>query len=194
ICSKNGLSSPLTTMARVLSWPSAGWATRTMRAAAIDPQNAVMVSLPCEWHGAKTETPGVGGRRTASIPPPSLAKLSVDGKTRDGEAAAVSAAAAGRSRAMTILECRGLTKHFGAIHALDDVSLAVSAGEVVGLMGDNGAGKSTLVKIVAGNFPPSAGTLLIDGRPASFARPSAARQSGIEVVYQDLALCDNLPA
>jgi len=95
---------------------------------------------------------------------------------------------------MPILELQGVSKHFGAIHALDDVSLTVSAGEVVGLMGDNGAGKSTLVKVVAGNFPPTAGRLLVDGRPTVFARPSEARESGIEIVYQDLALCDNLPA
>ena len=95
---------------------------------------------------------------------------------------------------MPVLECQGISKHFGAIHALDDVSLTVSAGEVVGLMGDNGAGKSTLVKIVAGNFPPTAGRLLVDGRPTVFDGPSAARESGVEIVYQDLALCDNLSA
>src|SRR5262245_50074107 len=95
---------------------------------------------------------------------------------------------------MSILECRGISKHFGAIPALDDGSLTIAAGEVVGLMGDNGAGKSTLVKIVAGNFPPTAGTLLVEGRPTAFARPSEARESGIEIVYQDLALCDNLTA
>ena len=95
---------------------------------------------------------------------------------------------------MPILECQGISKHFGAIHALDDVSLTISAGEVVGLMGDNGAGKSTLVKIVAGNFPPTDGRLLVDGQPTVFEGPSAARRNGIEIVYQDLALCDNLPA
>src|SRR5215475_8517724 len=95
---------------------------------------------------------------------------------------------------MPILELHRISKHFGAIHALDDVSLAISAGEVVGLMGDNGAGKSTLVKIVAGNFPPSAGRLLVDGRPTVFDVSSSARESGNEIVYQDLALCDNLAA
>jgi simple sugar transport system ATP-binding protein len=95
---------------------------------------------------------------------------------------------------MPILELRAVSKHFGAIHALDDVSLTIDAGDVVGLMGDNGAGKSTLVKIVAGNFPPTAGTLLVDGRPTVFDGPLAARRSGVEIVYQDLALCDNLPA
>src|SRR5262245_44429955 len=95
---------------------------------------------------------------------------------------------------MPILECHGISKHFGAIHALDDVSLTVSAGEVVGVLGANGAGKSTLVKIVAGNFPPTSGKLFVDDRPAAFAHPSEARERGIEIVYQDLALCDNLPA
>jgi simple sugar transport system ATP-binding protein len=65
---------------------------------------------------------------------------------------------------------------------------------VVGLMGDNGAGKSTLVRIVAGNFRPSAGTMAMQGRPIVFHRPTDAREAGIEIVYQDLALCDNLSA
>jgi simple sugar transport system ATP-binding protein len=95
---------------------------------------------------------------------------------------------------MAVLELSGVSKHFGAIQALIDVSLTLQAGEVVGLMGDNGAGKSTLVKIVAGNYPPSAGTLTMQGRPVSFHKPSDAREQGIEIVYQDLALCDNLTA
>src|SRR5262245_62558429 len=95
---------------------------------------------------------------------------------------------------MTILECQRISKHFGAIEALDEVTLTVLAVELVGLMAVQDACKSTLVKIVAGNFPPSAGTLLVDGMPAVFARPAEARERGIEIVYQDLALCDNLPA
>lgn len=95
---------------------------------------------------------------------------------------------------MAILELAGISKHFGAIHALTDVSLTLRSGEVVGLMGDNGAGKSTLVKIIAGNFPPSAGSLTMLGRPVHFHKPSDARGQGIEIVYQDLALCDNLTA
>ena len=95
---------------------------------------------------------------------------------------------------MTRLELSGISKHFGAIQALLDVSLILRPGEVVGLMGDNGAGKSTLVKIVAGNYPPSSGTLAIEGRPVAFHKPSDARAEGIEIVYQDLALCDNLTA
>ena len=95
---------------------------------------------------------------------------------------------------MMALEIAGLTKRFGAIEALTDVSLAIEAGEVVGLMGDNGAGKSTLVKMVAGNFPPSSGEIRLDGRVTHFHSPDDARIKGIEVVYQDLALCDNLTA
>jgi len=95
---------------------------------------------------------------------------------------------------MTVLELSHVSKHFGAIHALNEVSLSLRAGEVVGLMGDNGAGKSTLVKIIAGNFPPSAGTMTMQGQSVSFHKPVDARTRGVEIVYQDLALCDNLSA
>src|SRR5215468_9086916 len=95
---------------------------------------------------------------------------------------------------MRILELRGISKNFGAIHALTDVCFAVDAGEVIGLMGDNGAGKSTLVKIIAGNFSPSAGQILIRGEVRDLRSPRDARAEGIEIVYQDLALCDNLTA
>ncbi len=95
---------------------------------------------------------------------------------------------------MAVLELSGISKNFGAIQALDDVSLSLGEAEVVGLMGDNGAGKSTLVKIIAGNFRPSHGTIMIDGREVHFNRPIEARQHGVEIVYQDLALCDNLTA
>ena len=95
---------------------------------------------------------------------------------------------------MAILELAGVSKHFGAIQALVNVSLSLDAGEVVGLMGDNGAGKSTLVKIVAGNHAQSGGTMALEGRPVHFHKPSDARKSGIEIVHQDLALCDNLSA
>jgi len=95
---------------------------------------------------------------------------------------------------MAVLELESITKHFGAIHALDDVSLTLLSGEVVGLMGDNGAGKSTLVKIIAGNYPPSHGAMRMEGRELVLHRPVEARQHGIEIVHQDLALCDNLTA
>jgi simple sugar transport system ATP-binding protein len=92
------------------------------------------------------------------------------------------------------LELADVSKNFGPIKALINVSMALESGQVVGLMGDNGAGKSTLVKVIAGNFQPSHGLIKIDGRAIEFRDPSEARQSGIEVVYQDLALCDNLTA
>jgi simple sugar transport system ATP-binding protein len=95
---------------------------------------------------------------------------------------------------VAVLELQRISKHFGAIEALSQVDFALDGGEIVGLMGDNGAGKSTLVKIVAGNYPPSDGTLAMQGRKVAFHKPSDAREEGIEIVYQDLALCDNLTA
>ncbi len=95
---------------------------------------------------------------------------------------------------MAVLELRHISKHFGAIEAVKDVSFELEAGEVVGLMGDNGAGKSTLVKMMAGNFRPSSGSLLMDGKEIVMHRPIEAREHGIEIVHQDLALCDNLTA
>ncbi|HRO13418.1 ATP-binding cassette domain-containing protein [Amaricoccus sp.] len=93
-----------------------------------------------------------------------------------------------------VLSLKGIAKHFGAIQALQGVDLELGRGEVLGLMGDNGAGKSTLVKIIAGSFAPSAGEMRIDGEEVTFARPVEAREKGVEIVYQDLALCDNLTA
>jgi simple sugar transport system ATP-binding protein len=93
-----------------------------------------------------------------------------------------------------VLSLRKISKNFGAIRALSDVDLDLDPGEVLGLMGDNGAGKSTLVKIIAGNFPPTSGDILLQDQPVHFHKPVEARQSGIEIVYQDLALCDNLTA
>jgi simple sugar transport system ATP-binding protein len=87
-----------------------------------------------------------------------------------------------------------MSKYFGAIHALNDVTLLLEPGQVVGLMGDNGAGKSTLVKIIAGNFRPTQGTMRMEGAELVFHRPIEARHHGIEIVHQDLALCDNLTA
>ncbi len=95
---------------------------------------------------------------------------------------------------MSVLELRGVSKSFGAIHALTGVDLRVESGQALGLMGDNGAGKSTLMKIIAGNFFPTRGTISLDGERVQFSRPIEARQKGIEIVYQDLALCDNLTA
>ena len=95
---------------------------------------------------------------------------------------------------MPVLQLTDISKSFGAIRALQEVSLMLEPGEVLGLMGDNGAGKSTLVKIIAGNFPPTTGQIMLEGQPVQFHKPVEARQRGIEIVYQDLALCNNLTA
>jgi simple sugar transport system ATP-binding protein len=92
-----------------------------------------------------------------------------------------------------LLEARGISKYFGAVTALDNVSLRLHRGEVLGVVGDNGAGKSTLMKILSGLYAPSRGELLFDGRPVHFASPKDARALGIEMVYQDLALAGNMP-
>src|SRR6266581_2700143 len=91
-----------------------------------------------------------------------------------------------------ILELRGITKAFGSVQALDDVDFEVRSGEVMALVGDNGAGKSTLIKCVAGIYPIDAGEILFDGKKTHVHGPKDAARLGIEVVYQDLALCDNL--
>ncbi|WP_210284886.1 ATP-binding cassette domain-containing protein [Mesorhizobium neociceri] len=95
---------------------------------------------------------------------------------------------------VSLLEVQGVGKSFGAIRALSDVSFSIEPGEVAGLMGDNGAGKSTMVKLISGNFPPSEGEIRVDGKACHFHKPLDARDEGIEVVYQDLALADNLTA
>jgi len=95
---------------------------------------------------------------------------------------------------MSILKLENISKNFGAIEALTNVNLTLNSGEVLGLMGDNGAGKSTLVKIIAGNFKQSSGQIIFEERQEEFSKPMDARDKGIEVVYQDLALCDNLTA
>lgn len=95
---------------------------------------------------------------------------------------------------MAVLELINISKHFGAIQAVNNVSFSLEPGEVVGLMGDNGAGKSTLVKMIAGNFLPSEGTLKMDDAEIILHRPVEARRHGIEIVHQDLALCNNLTA
>ena len=95
---------------------------------------------------------------------------------------------------MAIFELSNISKNFGAIQAVNDVSLSFDPGEVIGLMGDNGAGKSTLVKMIAGNFRPSHGSMRMEGRELVLHKPVEARQHGIEIVHQDLALCDNLTA
>jgi simple sugar transport system ATP-binding protein len=91
-----------------------------------------------------------------------------------------------------LLQLEGVSRSFGNVLALRDVDMHIGAAEAVGLIGDNGAGKSTLVRILSGVHPPTSGTIRLDGEPVSFASPLDARRSGIEMIYQDLALCDDL--
>lgn len=95
---------------------------------------------------------------------------------------------------MNVLEVDGLYKSFGAVRALAGVSFSLARGEVLAVLGDNGAGKSTLVKCIAGTHAPDAGRILVDGVEARFRSPRDARDRGIEMVYQDLALFGNLSA
>jgi D-xylose transport system ATP-binding protein len=91
-----------------------------------------------------------------------------------------------------ILQLRGISKSFGSVQALADVDFEVRSGEVMALVGDNGAGKSTLIKCVAGIHSADSGEILFDGKPVHIHSPKDAARLGIEIVYQDLALCDNL--
>jgi ABC-type sugar transport system ATPase subunit len=91
-----------------------------------------------------------------------------------------------------LLSVRNLTKVFGGLVAVDNVSFEVSRGEVVGLLGDNGAGKSTLIKCVSGVYRQEEGEIVFNGLPVQFATPMDARRVGIETIYQDLALANNL--
>jgi D-xylose transport system ATP-binding protein len=91
-----------------------------------------------------------------------------------------------------ILALRGVNKSFGPVHVLHDVDFVVRPGEVAALVGDNGAGKSTLIKCIAGIHPVDSGEMLFNGKPVSIHGPRDAGALGIEVVYQDLALADNL--
>lgn len=90
------------------------------------------------------------------------------------------------------LEVRNLSKHYGGIYALAEVSLAFRKGEVTAIVGDNGAGKSTLLKAICGALVPDSGQILVEGKEFEFRGPNDARQAGIETVHQDLALANNL--
>jgi len=93
---------------------------------------------------------------------------------------------------VSYLEAEGLRKHYGHVEALRGADFSISLGEVVALVGDNGAGKSTLVKTLSGAIQPDDGVITVDGQQINFDNPSAARRVGIETVYQDLALADEL--
>jgi ABC-type sugar transport system ATPase subunit len=91
-----------------------------------------------------------------------------------------------------LFQAVNLTKRFGGLTAVDNTSLDVSVGEVIGLVGDNGAGKSTFIKMIAGVYEPDEGEVFFEGRKVPFAGPRATRDLGIETIYQDLALAENL--
>lgn len=91
-----------------------------------------------------------------------------------------------------LLSMEGVSKSFGAVVALKDVTLQLPTGEITGLVGDNGAGKSTLIKMISGMLTPDSGSIEFLGKPANFASPADAREQGVETVYQDLALAGNL--
>jgi len=109
--------------------------------------------------------------------------------TASSQAAAVPGANGERR---PLLNLQGVSKHFGAVQALQDVDFHVGAGEVVALVGDNGAGKSTLVKTISGVGPADHGDFEFDGQPVTIHSPADSARIGIATVYQDLALCDNL--
>src|SRR5512142_729 len=92
------------------------------------------------------------------------------------------------------LQVVDLYKHFGGLVAVNRVSLEICPGEVVGLVGDNGAGKSTLIKMVSGVYRPDGGKIILKGNEVTFNTPMESRAAGIETIYQDLALCENLDA
>src|SRR5262245_32063138 len=94
--------------------------------------------------------------------------------------------------ATPLLEMHGIDKSFGPVQVLRDVSFTAYAGEVTALVGDNGAGKSTLVKCIGGIYPIDAGEVLFEGRQVAVHNPRDAATLGVEIVYQDLALCENL--
>jgi simple sugar transport system ATP-binding protein len=98
-----------------------------------------------------------------------------------------------RQPALRRLELRGIRKSFGGVHVLEDVDFHLEAGEVVGLLGDNGAGKSTLIKIITGVHQPDSGEILFNGQPVTDLTVPKARSLGIETVYQERALADQLP-
>jgi simple sugar transport system ATP-binding protein len=90
----------------------------------------------------------------------------------------------------SVLALKNIHKTFGGVIAVQDFSIAINPGEIVALVGDNGAGKSTLIKMISGVYTPTSGGILLEGREVTFKDATVAKQNGIEVVYQDLALCE----
>ena len=93
-----------------------------------------------------------------------------------------------------LVEMRGVNVAFGGVHAVEDVTIDLQAGEVVGLVGGNGAGKSTLMRVLSGARPADSGEIMIDGKPVVITNPRDAKAYNIETIYQTLALADNIDA
>lgn len=108
------------------------------------------------------------------------------------EAAIATAPAAMVSGAPLIIEMRAISKAFGAVQALNGVNFQLAPGEILGLVGDNSAGKSTLMKVLTGAYHRDTGDVLVDGQPTNFRSPHQSRDVGIEMIYQDFALCGNM--
>ncbi len=96
------------------------------------------------------------------------------------------------AKRVPVLEARGISKHYGGVVALDDVDLTLNEGEVLAIVGDNGAGKSTLIKAITGAIPRTSGTIYFDGTETQIETPTEAKAAGIETVYQDLALVNEI--
>jgi ABC-type sugar transport system ATPase subunit len=131
------------------------------------------------WSGSSLEGSGPGEAPGPEPHPAAAAATSVS-------------ASAQPAREAPVIEARGIVKTYGAVLAVDQVDFVLRQGEIVGIVGDNGAGKSTLIKILSGAAQPDAGTILIDGQEMRFSNPKEAKRLGIETVYQDLGLFDDL--
>lgn len=114
------------------------------------------------------------------------------GTAADAQPGVGASAPSASTAAPPVLEIRNVSKHYGAVRALHDVSLELRRGEVVGLVGDNGAGKSTLVGVVSGALRPDAGEVVLDGVPHAFETPAHGRDAGIETVFQNLSIIPTL--
>ncbi len=128
--------------------------------------------------------PSIPADGTVSTPPPVPAPAATASATQ----------AAPSARGVPLVEMRNMRIAFGGVHAVDDVTVDLYPGEVIGLVGGNGAGKSTLIRALSGAHPADSGQILINGEPVTISNPRDAKQYGIETIYQTLALADNVDA
>jgi ABC-type sugar transport system ATPase subunit len=128
---------------------------------------------------------GNGSNHSKPVPP-------FSNDDRFSPSSTISSIATRPDRADVLLHVDQVSKWFGNVHALTDITIWAHSGEITAIVGDNGAGKSTLIKCISGVHSPTAGQILLDGKPVNFTSPEDARQAGIETVYQTLALCNDL--